>query len=119
MTRSGFGRLERTGLVVHSLGFGLILFNCLFLASIAILEIPFSGQWRLRRFVRMPACLIADLCPALLVLTGVAFLYSYLPFARAFNSQLSQSQSLFDLEGVWATYWSLRSLPEKISRAFD
>jgi hypothetical protein len=91
--RSGFGRLERTGLLVHSLGFALVLFSSLFLVSMVILEIPLRGQWKLRRFVRMPACLVADLCPALLVLTGVVFLYAYQPFVRAFKAQLSQSAS--------------------------
>ena len=81
-----------------------------------ILEIPLRGQWKLRRFVRMPACLVADLCPALLVLTGVAFLYAYQPFVRTFKAQLSQSASLFDLDTIWATYQSLSFLPSRIQQ---
>jgi len=117
--RSGFGRLEQTSLLVHSLGFALVLFSSLFFASMVILEIPLRGQCKLRRFVRIGACLVADLCPALLVLTGVAFLYAYQPFVRAFKAQLSQSASLFDLDTIWATYQSLSFLPSRIRQDLD
>lgn len=110
-TQSGFGPLWWTAVMVHSLGFALALFSCLFFASIVILEIPGLGQWRLRRFVRERACLLADLCPGLLVLTCVAFVFAYQPFVRTFNAQVSQSASLFDLETIRATNRTLDFLP--------
>jgi hypothetical protein len=86
----------------------------LFLVSVVILEVAVPWPWKQRRLVRVPACLSSDWCPVLMVLTGAAFLCSYQPFARAFEVQLSQAASLFDLRAISDTYAALSSLPWKI-----
>jgi hypothetical protein len=106
---------RRDAMLVQGFGTLAVIAGFAAMAGFLMLEL-WPGKIRdTKTSWRRAACLVADCAPAVLLVACGGFLFSFLPFQRAFDEYRSSNYSLLNDERMIDSMWSLMEVPQSVT----
>jgi hypothetical protein len=109
---------RREASIVHALALFVVLNAVLVLLSIGLLESRMPSRWKWWVGWQKLFCRFADFGPAMLLVAGTAFVWSYQPFARTLEVFLSPGTGVPNSRALWDTLGSLFYVPQRAMQPF-